>query len=365
MREQLSNPKADEFFQDRIVRGRVLHIQRGSRPEAEDDAALTDTKLRIANRHSERRDLTGFPELVFLITAEPGDLGTHWLTSPMLRAAGWSKTALNALIPENAYRFGGDSPSDSEVLYNRAQIDAVLRSPVGTRIAAISFWTDRAVRDQVRVLQQGSRPGAKQGAESVACYISSHRKVPQPTSAPGALPARELNPTPVPLPPQRLAPVNFAYPVSTEPARRTVVPSAAPAAPFAPPSQAQRATEYRRLVRLTEDRQAATRGQRRPANARPVRLSSARDAVILRSGGRCENPRCGGQPEDFTDAGAPLLDVDHIDEIAAGGADDPVQMIALCPNCHRIKTYGRSRHELIPILRDIARQRHASLFAPE
>jgi hypothetical protein len=43
-----------------------------------------------------------------------------------------------------------------------------------------------------------------------------------------------------------------------------------------------------------------------------LRLESARRAVLLRSEGHCENPRCTGEAQDITDAGRPILDVDHI-----------------------------------------------------
>jgi 5-methylcytosine-specific restriction protein A len=93
----------------------------------------------------------------------------------------------------------------------------------------------------------------------------------------------------------------------------------------------------------------------------PIRHGDARQAVILRSQGHCENPRCTGDIQDLTDAGDPILEVDHIHDIAKGGEDNPAQMIALCPNCHRIKTFGRTRKELIPVLFTAARQRHAQL----
>ena len=48
----------------------------------------------------------------------------------------------------------------------------------------------------------------------------------------------------------------------------------------------------------------------------------------------------------MTDRGQPLLEVDHIQDLALGGEDNPAQMIALCPNCHTIKTHGRSREQL-------------------
>ena len=64
----------------------------------------------------------------------------------------------------------------------------------------------------------------------------------------------------------------------------------------------------------------------------------------------------------WTDSGDPILEIDHIHDLALGGPDNPVQMIALCPNCHEIKTRGRTREELRQVLFVVARQRHDALF---
>jgi len=123
-----------------------------------------------------------------------------------------------------------------------------------------------------------------------------------------------------------------------------------------------RAAEYQRLCvradvfwRGRDDRRAAR------TSAVPVRSDDARLAVLVRSGGRCENPRCAGDIRDVTDAGAPILEVDHIHDLGVGGADDPAQMIALCPNCHSIKTRGRTRDLLRAVLSTIARTQHEKL----
>jgi HNH endonuclease len=58
----------------------------------------------------------------------------------------------------------------------------------------------------------------------------------------------------------------------------------------------------------------------------------------------------------------PILEVDHIHDLAQGDADDPAQMIALCLNCHAIKTRGRTREQLRDLLRITARQRHDALL---
>ncbi|MFC8202228.1 HNH endonuclease [Streptomyces sp. NPDC057298] len=117
--------------------------------------------------------------------------------------------------------------------------------------------------------------------------------------------------------------------------------------------------EYRRLVATVERREEFTRGRRRAGSTQPVRIAAAREAVILRCGGRCENPSCPGQPDDVTDTGAPILQVDHVNDLARGGRDHPSQMVALCPNCHAVKTLGRTREALSSELIRVAATAHA------
>ena len=125
-----------------------------------------------------------------------------------------------------------------------------------------------------------------------------------------------------------------------------------------------RAAEYRRLcdrVDMFWAGRDSTRASRMSAD--PVRSAEARQAVLLRSEGRCENPGCTGDIHDLTDGGDPILEIDHIHDLALGGPDDPAQMIALCPNCHAIKTRGRTRKELRALLMATARRRHETLVA--
>ena len=85
--------------------------------------------------------------------------------------------------------------------------------------------------------------------------------------------------------------------------------------------------------------------------------------MLLRSQGACENPSCTGAAKDLTDCGEPILEIDHIHDLAKGGPDDPAQMAALCPNCHAIKTRGSTREQLRQSLFAVARQRHTELTA--
>ncbi|MGA5650687.1 HNH endonuclease [Streptomyces seoulensis] len=119
------------------------------------------------------------------------------------------------------------------------------------------------------------------------------------------------------------------------------------------------AVEYEQGCRLLELTEEQRHGKRVSAQGtRPVRSPAARLLVLGRSGGRCENPECAGHPDERTERGMPLLEVDHVRDLALGGRDHPSQMVALCPNCHAVKTRGRSRERLRALLLDVARERH-------
>jgi 5-methylcytosine-specific restriction protein A len=120
---------------------------------------------------------------------------------------------------------------------------------------------------------------------------------------------------------------------------------------------------YRRLCGLAERSSKRNAGKRVSRTSKePVRSAAARRAVLLRSKGSCENPDCIGHPDVLTDAGDPILEIDHIHDLAKDGPDDPIQMITLCPNCHAVKTRGRDREQLRQRLFEVARQRHRDLI---
>lgn len=106
---------------------------------------------------------------------------------------------------------------------------------------------------------------------------------------------------------------------------------------------------YNELVTRVEERGQARRSTG-AVRTDYARSAAARRAVLLRCIGRCENVRCTGMPPDRTRRGLPILDVDHVLDLALKGEDHPRNMIALCPNCHAAKTRGsewvRWRREL-------------------
>ncbi|MER5399316.1 HNH endonuclease signature motif containing protein [Streptomyces sp. NPDC002599] len=117
---------------------------------------------------------------------------------------------------------------------------------------------------------------------------------------------------------------------------------------------------YKRLTQKAEAN-AKRRGQlKKPSLAdRFVRDPSARAAVIRRSKGDCESPQCAGHPKELTTAGNPILQVDHVQDLAKEGPDVPENMIALCPNCHALKTYGVNKGRLRRLLAATAKNLHA------
>jgi 5-methylcytosine-specific restriction protein A len=71
-----------------------------------------------------------------------------------------------------------------------------------------------------------------------------------------------------------------------------------------------------------------------------ARSQAARRAVLVRSEGKCESTGCTGMPGEPNRQGEAILDVDHVQDLAKGGEDHPRNMVALCPNCHAVKTRG-------------------------
>jgi 5-methylcytosine-specific restriction protein A len=119
---------------------------------------------------------------------------------------------------------------------------------------------------------------------------------------------------------------------------------------------------YQRLAQKAEAN-AKRRGQlKKPTLADLyVRDPSARAAVLKRCKGKCESPKCEGHPSELTTAGLPILQVDHVHDLAKGGPDVPWNMIALCPNCHALKTYGEHRAKLQRLLVTTARHLHEQM----
>ncbi|MFF7156385.1 HNH endonuclease [Streptomyces sp. NPDC008139] len=124
------------------------------------------------------------------------------------------------------------------------------------------------------------------------------------------------------------------------------------------------AAGYDRLCRAAEhhEKRRGT-GRVSTTTGRYVRSRAARQAVLERCRGLCENPGCTGQPADTTPNGVAILEIDHVVDLQLGGRDHPSNMVALCPNCHAVKTRGRGREKLRAVLAEEAGKRHAATLA--
>lgn len=110
-------------------------------------------------------------------------------------------------------------------------------------------------------------------------------------------------------------------------------------------------------VRACGDDTGSSQGQR---------SREARALVLARSGGRCESPLCAFPDfKELTAAGEPVLDVDHVQDLALDGEDNPGNMIAVCPNCHATKTRGGNAEELREVFRETAKARHDAAMAQD
>lgn len=67
------------------------------------------------------------------------------------------------------------------------------------------------------------------------------------------------------------------------------------------------------------------------------RAAATKQYVITRSSGKCEGCNI---PAPFKTRTGPYLECHHLYRVADGGSDDPLNVIALCPNCHRRAHYS-------------------------
>lgn len=66
--------------------------------------------------------------------------------------------------------------------------------------------------------------------------------------------------------------------------------------------------------------------------------------ALLRANGQCEN--CGKDAPFVNSNNIPFLEVHHIFSLADDGPDHPINVAAICPNCHREAHYGQDMQTL-------------------
>ncbi|EEF80068.1 HNH endonuclease [Methylophaga thiooxydans] len=110
---------------------------------------------------------------------------------------------------------------------------------------------------------------------------------------------------------------------------------------------------------LLELREAALEKPSHTKNASERRQSAyyrskaLRLYVRKRAGGKCE--AC-AVPAPFESRKGPYIECHHLHRVADGGPDHPMNVIGLCPNCHRRAHYAKNFREFNDSLKPVVRE---------
>jgi hypothetical protein len=101
-----------------------------------------------------------------------------------------------------------------------------------------------------------------------------------------------------------------------------------------------------------------------PSQARREVWQRTRSAIIAqyalcRSRGNCEG--CKDPAPFMRRNGEPYLEIHHIHALAAGGVDHPLNVAAVCPNCHSHVTHGKDANEYNAVIEQNVKTAEARL----
>lgn len=89
------------------------------------------------------------------------------------------------------------------------------------------------------------------------------------------------------------------------------------------------------------------------------RSSKIKEYALLRGEGKCEN--CNENAPFLNSQEIPFLEVHHIFSLSDGGPDHPLNVAAICPNCHREAHYGINKEILKKKLAEKIEQKEIDL----
>lgn len=110
------------------------------------------------------------------------------------------------------------------------------------------------------------------------------------------------------------------------------------------PSKKMSLAELRKLARLKGQARIPTKQAEQTVY---VRSEAVKLYALKRSGGICEG--C-AQPAPFEGKQGPFLEVHHLHRLGDGGPDEPSNVAAICPNCHRRAHFSKDGAEFNKIL---------------
>lgn len=106
--------------------------------------------------------------------------------------------------------------------------------------------------------------------------------------------------------------------------------------------------ELRKAALETAPKNASLKQKRETAYYRSQALKLY---VVARSNGFCEGCR---EEAPFNTKNGPFLECHHVHRLADGGPDHPMNVVALCPNCHRRAHFAKDAAAYNDQLKDIA-----------
>ena len=108
----------------------------------------------------------------------------------------------------------------------------------------------------------------------------------------------------------------------------------------APAARSTTILELREQAYLLAD---MTPPQSRSEVGRQTRSAIIAQYALCRSRGICEG--CKNTAPFIRRNGTPYLEIHHIEALAEGGSDHPMNVAAVCPNCHTRVTHGKDAYE--------------------
>jgi len=85
-----------------------------------------------------------------------------------------------------------------------------------------------------------------------------------------------------------------------------------------------------------------------------------KEFALRHADGVCQG--CNQEAPFVDESGEPFLEVHHLHRRSDGGADEPENVIALCPNCHRRVHHGQDGKEFNRQLIEKAKDRNKKIF---
>jgi len=94
-----------------------------------------------------------------------------------------------------------------------------------------------------------------------------------------------------------------------------------------------------------------------------IRAAAIKRYALLRANGICES--CNKPAPFVTVSDSHFLEVHHLNKLSDGGLDHPINVAAVCPNCHRRVHYGKDGIDYNNRIKELVLKKENYLFNPK